>query len=115
MSSMWRLHWPHWPRLRVPCTRPKTASPNGFARLAMREGWRRVRLGEVARLDLDQASVRPDDAYAIAGVWNAGQGLFSRSTISGSDTNYRTLQRLRAGQLVMRKLTAWEGTITTVS
>ena len=81
----------------------------------MREGWRRVRLKEVARLDLDQVPVRPGNAYAIAGVWNAGQGLFARSTIKGSETTYQTLHRLRAGQLVMRKLTAWEGTITTVS
>ncbi len=65
-------------------------------------------------MDLNQTPVRSDDIYDIAGVWNAGQGLFARSTISGSETNYQKLHRLRAGQLVMRKLTAWEGTITTV-
>lgn len=81
----------------------------------MREGWRRARLGEAARLDIDRVLVRPCDTYSIAGVWNAGQGLFARSEIRGSETTYPTLHRLHTGQLVMRKLTAWEGTITTVS
>ena len=81
----------------------------------MREGWRRVRLGEAARLDIDRVVVRPGDTYSIAGVWNAGQGLFARPEIRGSETTYPALHRLHAGQLVMRKLTAWEGTITTVT
>jgi hypothetical protein len=80
----------------------------------MRDGWARVRLAEVATLDIDRVSVDPGKTYRIAGVWNAGQGLFARDEINGSQTNYPQLHRLRAGQLVMRKLTAWEGPITTV-
>jgi restriction endonuclease S subunit len=76
--------------------------------------WDTVQLGDVARLDIDRVAVKPDDAYRLAGVLIAGQGLFWRETIQGSDTNYAILHRLRTGQLVMRKLTAWEGPITTV-
>jgi Type I restriction modification DNA specificity domain len=80
----------------------------------MGDGWRRVPLGAVARLDIDPVRVRPGDSYRIAGVLNAGQGVFGRGTIDGTETNYHSLHRLHEGQLVMRKLTAWEGPITTV-
>lgn len=76
--------------------------------------WESVRLGDVATLDIEKVAVQPDGEYALVGVLIAGQGLFRRETICGRDTNYATLHRLRTGQLVMRKLTAWEGPITTV-
>lgn len=80
----------------------------------MPDGWSRVPLSAVARLDIERVTVRPQERYRIAGVLNAGQGLFGREAILGSETRYAALHRLRAGQLVMRKLTAWEGPITTV-
>jgi type I restriction enzyme S subunit len=80
----------------------------------MRDDWRRIRLGEVAALDIEKVRVESGRGYPIAGVLNAGQGLFQRDPIDSSQTNYATLHRLRAGQLVMRKLTAWEGPITCV-
>lgn len=80
----------------------------------MREGWRLVPLGDVARLDIEKVPVVPGTTYRIAGVLNAGQGMLRRDSIDGSETNYPALHRLRAGQLVMRKLTAWEGPITVV-
>jgi type I restriction enzyme S subunit len=66
-------------------------------------------------LDIERVSVVPDQSYDIAGVLIAGRGLFRRGTIQGSQTTYPTLHRLRTGQLVYRKLTAWEGPITVVS
>jgi type I restriction enzyme, S subunit len=80
----------------------------------MREGWRRLPLGKVAVLDIDRVTVESDHSYTVAGVLNAGNGLFPRETIGGSATNYPALYRLHTDQLVMRKLTAWEGPITTV-
>jgi type I restriction enzyme S subunit len=76
--------------------------------------WETVSLGDVATLDIERVPVRPDDEYRPVGVKIAGQGLFWREAIRGSETNYTTLNRLREGRLVMRKLTAWEGPITTV-
>jgi type I restriction enzyme S subunit len=76
--------------------------------------WETVALGDVAALDIERVRVEPDDEYPIAGVMIAGRGLFWRDTIRGRETNYPALHRLREGQLVMRKLTAWEGPITTV-
>jgi type I restriction enzyme S subunit len=76
--------------------------------------WHTVPLGEVARLDVDAEPVRAGGRYAMAGLLIAGGGLFARGELRGSDTSYPKLHRLRAGQLVMRKLTAWEGPITIV-
>jgi len=80
----------------------------------MRDGWTRVSVGDVAHLDVDRVPVAVGETYRIAGVLNAGQGMLEREPIDGSDTNYPALYRLRADQLVMRKLTAWEGPITVV-
>jgi type I restriction enzyme, S subunit len=76
--------------------------------------WPVVQLAEIAELDIERVLVERNASYAIAGVLNAGQGLFSRETIIGRETTYKALNRLRAGRLVYRKLTAWEGPITVV-
>ena len=81
----------------------------------MAAAWEVVALGEVATLEIDRVSVQPDHEYRLVGVRIAGQGLFWRETIRGCETNYPALHRLHAGRLVMRKLTAWEGPITTVA
>lgn len=73
-----------------------------------------IALGDVVSLDIDAVPVEPGRTYPIAGVLNAGQGLLERPAIDGSDTNYPTLQRIGADQLIMRRLTAWEGPITVV-
>jgi type I restriction enzyme S subunit len=78
-------------------------------------GWQTVPLGDVLELDIDRVRVTPEASYEIAGVLIAGRGLFRRESILGSQTTYPTLHRLRAGQLVYRKLTAWEGPITVVT
>lgn len=77
-------------------------------------GWRSLRVGDVAELDVERVSVEADREYDITGVLIAGRGLFRRETIKGSETNYPALHRLRHGQVVYRKLTAWEGPITVV-
>jgi type I restriction enzyme, S subunit len=76
--------------------------------------WETVLLGDVATLDIDRVALQADEEYRLAGVLIAGQGLFWRATIRGRETNYPALHRLHTGHLVMRKLTAWEGPITTV-
>lgn len=80
----------------------------------MREDWQRLPLGKIAFLDIDRVAVQDEQNYPIAGVLNAGKGLFPRDSVRGSATNYPALHRLRSDQLVMRKLTAWEGPITIV-
>lgn len=72
------------------------------------------RLSDLMTLDVDRVKVDETSTYPIAGVLNAGKGLISRGAILGSGTDYVTLNKMRAGQVVMRKLTAWEGPISVV-
>ncbi len=71
-------------------------------------------LGCLMNLDIDRVKVDDNCNYPLAGVLNAGRGLISRGVILGSETEYTTLNRMRAGQVIMRKLTAWEGPISVV-
>jgi type I restriction enzyme S subunit len=71
-------------------------------------------LGEVLQLTSAAISVEPEDEYPIAGIYSFGRGLIRRPTIRGSETSYATLSRLRAGQLTMSKLNAWEGALAVV-
>lgn len=73
------------------------------------------RLSDLMTLDVDRVKVDAPSKYPIAGVLNAGKGLISRGVMIGSDTDYSTLNKMRAGQVVMRKLTAWEGPISVVT
>lgn len=80
----------------------------------MREGWRRVQLGELIELDIDSVDVTPGQTYDLAGVYSFGRGLFRRKPLTAEETKYRRLHRLREGQLVMSKLKAWEGALAVV-
>lgn len=71
-------------------------------------------LGEVLRLDVDQATVQLDADYRLAGVYSFGRGLFGRGPLQGSATGYRMLNRLHEGQLVLSRLKAFEGALTVV-
>lgn len=73
-----------------------------------------VPLGEILTLANGQSVVRPDETYRVAGVYSFGRGLFERGPIPGSSTSYKTLNRLRAGQVVMSRLKAWEGALALI-
>jgi type I restriction enzyme, S subunit len=80
----------------------------------MSDGYPLRPLGEVMRLDIQRTPMMPATTYRLAGVLNAGQGLIAKGEFAGGDTEYATMNVLRADQVVMRKLTAWEGPITVV-
>ncbi|MGF1426566.1 restriction endonuclease subunit S [Kitasatospora sp. LaBMicrA B282] len=66
------------------------------------------------RLDIQRTPMIPATTYRLAGVLNAGQGLVAKGELDGGDTEYAAMNVLRVDQVVMRKLTAWEGPITVV-
>jgi type I restriction enzyme S subunit len=80
----------------------------------MSDGYPLRPLGEVMRLDIQRTPMKPATTYRLAGVLNAGQGLVAKGDFDGGDTEYATMNVLRVDQVVMRKLTAWEGPITVV-
>ncbi|MCR3721199.1 type I restriction enzyme, S subunit [Prauserella flava] len=67
------------------------------------------------RLDIQRTPMKPATTYRLAGVLNAGQGLVTKGEFDGGETEYTTMNVLHVDQVVMRKLTAWEGPITVVS
>ncbi|ANZ34785.1 hypothetical protein BBK82_00530 [Lentzea guizhouensis] len=71
-------------------------------------------LGDVMRLEVTRIPMREGTTYRLAGVLNAGQGLVDKNEFDGADTEYTAMNVLRENQVVMRKLTAWEGPITVV-
>lgn len=60
----------------------------------------------------DSVAVDAADFYRIIGVARSGAGLIDRGETQGSSIRYPRLSRLTEGQLVYRKLTAWEGPIS---
>lgn len=73
-----------------------------------------VRLAKFAKEDIKKVRVNPKTTYRTAGVLNEGRGLFEKHQLLGSKTKYEQLIVLGRNQLVMRKLTAWEGAIAVV-
>jgi type I restriction enzyme, S subunit len=80
----------------------------------MSDGYPLRPLSEVMRLDIQRTPMMPATAYRLAGVLNSGQGLVAKGEFDGRDTEYAAMNVLRVDQVVMRKLTAWEGPITVV-
>lgn len=77
-------------------------------------GWPRVRLGELLEQRGDGVEVEATMRYRIGGIYSFGRGMFERATISGAETKYRQLFRVREDQFVYSKLKAWEGALTVV-
>ncbi|MFJ8040505.1 restriction endonuclease subunit S [Kitasatospora sp. NPDC096147] len=80
----------------------------------MSDGYPLRSLGSLMRLDIQRTPMVPGTAYRLAGVLNAGQGLIAKGELDGGETEYAAMNVLRVDQVVMRKLTAWEGPITVV-
>lgn len=81
----------------------------------MSDGYPFRPLGEVMRLDIQRTPMMTATTYRLAGVLNAGRGLVAKGEFDGEDTEYAAMNVLRVDQVVMRKLTAWEGPITVVT
>ncbi|MFE0925924.1 hypothetical protein ACFW4O_03860 [Streptomyces mutabilis] len=71
-------------------------------------------LGKALSLAVTQVTVEEADTYQIAGVRGFGNGVFPREEIRGSETSYKVLNRLRAGDIVMSRLKAFEGAISLI-
>jgi len=74
-------------------------------------GSRKRRLGEILQLDEDAVSVESKALYPQVGIKSLGGGLFPKSAISGTETTYRTFNRLFAGALVLSQVKGWEGAV----
>jgi type I restriction enzyme S subunit len=91
-----------------------SSRPDLDEREKTRAGWRRLPLADLMALHNDEVQVEGAVEYSIAGVYSFGRGMFARTALDGSQTSYKVLHRLHAGQLVMSRLKAWEGALAVV-
>lgn len=77
----------------------------------MSKDWATVRVGEVAKLDLDRVSVDPSATYKMVGVYSFGKGLFHKESVLGANTSYKVFYRLKSEHVVMSQLFGWEGAL----
>lgn len=69
------------------------------------------KLGDILLLDEEAIAVTPDQEYPQVGVRGFGGGLFSKPAITGTQTTYRTFNRLFEGALVLSQVKGWEGAV----
>ncbi|HZI86035.1 MAG TPA: restriction endonuclease subunit S [Pyrinomonadaceae bacterium] len=74
-------------------------------------GTRMKKLGDILRLDEDLAAVISTSSYPQVGVKSFGAGLFAKGAVVGSETTYKTFNRLYEGALVLSQVKGWEGAV----
>lgn len=70
-----------------------------------------MRLGDVLELSEISETVIAAGNYPQVGVRGFGGGLFPKPAISGTDTSYKTFNRLYTGAIVLSQVKGWEGAI----
>ncbi len=73
--------------------------------------WREVPLRDVLTPDDCEVEVLPTTSYDMSGIYSYARGLFSRGILQGSDTSYKVLHKVSAGQFILSQLKGWEGAI----
>jgi type I restriction enzyme S subunit len=74
-------------------------------------GTRTKKLGEILTLDEDTVTVTPTGSYPQVGVKSFGAGLFPKGPVTGSETTYKSFNRLFEGALVLSQVKGWEGAV----
>ena len=72
---------------------------------------RKVRLGDVIELYEVTEPIRLEGQYPQVGVRGFGGGLFAKSATAGSDTTYKSFNRLYTDAIVLSQVKGWEGAI----
>lgn len=75
---------------------------------------RMVRVGDVLHQVRRTTPVSATETYPMVGARNFARGSFDAGSLRGTDTKYRELQLVKAGDLIYPKLGAWEGAFSFV-
>ena len=73
--------------------------------------WDVVRLGDIAPLIRRPVEVRPDATYPELGLRSYGKGTFHKPALPGADVGNKRLFEIKAGDLVLSNVFAWEGAV----
>lgn len=80
----------------------------------MMKPWVKVQLGELARTATRRASPVPGTLYRLIGVKLWGEGAYEREGIDGAQTKYAYLFRTEAGDIIVNKIWARNGSVAVV-
>lgn len=80
----------------------------------MNSKWETVKLGEVARQNVDRFNVDPGESYVNLGVKWYAEGVFSRQPKLGTEMKAKTLYRVNARQFIYNRMFATEGSFAVV-
>jgi type I restriction enzyme S subunit len=72
---------------------------------------KRVRVGDVVKLERRVVDVDPLEAYSLIGVYSFGKGIFHREPQLGSELGDYRFFAIEPGDLVLSNIQAWEGAI----
>ncbi len=72
---------------------------------------RRVRVGDVVRLERRAVSVDPFRTYEEIGVRSFGKGIFHKEPVSGAALGSKKIFEVQPGDLIFSNVFAWEGAI----
>jgi type I restriction enzyme S subunit len=74
-------------------------------------GCRTRGIGTLLALDEDPTPIEATGNYPQVGVRSFGAGLFTKGAVAGTNTTYRTFNRLYSGAIVLSQVKGWEGAI----
>ena len=78
-------------------------------------GWSEVTIGNAAeRIERPEIPM-PGVTYRQIGVRLWGEGSYERESLDGGQTNYKTLNRVEAGDIIINKIWARNGSVSVVS
>ena len=81
----------------------------------MSRDWPKVKLGEVLKRVERAESPIAGTVYRQLGVKLWGEGAYERESIDGSQTKYATLSKVQEGDVVVNKIWARNGSVSTVN
>ncbi len=81
----------------------------------MNKAWPKIPLGEVARPAERAHAPLPGTTYRQIGVRLWGEGAYERESIDGAQTKYARLFRAEAGDIIVNKIWARNGSVAVVS
>ena len=80
----------------------------------MKFGWKSTQIGDVVRPVSRTEVPQPGLSYRQIGVRLWGNGAYEREAIDGADTQYKTLNRVETGDLILNKIWARNGSVSVV-
>lgn len=104
----------HLDRLTGPPLSDVTSAVSDVLEVALSADEWQGQLGDLLEPDLDEVPVVPTEVYRAMGVFGHGRGAIDRGAFQGADTSYRSMLRVKRGQVVFSRLKAFEGAVTMI-